>query len=235
MATATKVQIKRDDAVNVLVHCGWALSGKKNNDYLVEHLAQVKDVLPEKKPGDEATNAALLEVLAGIEAGAEFEIVGGEGPAPKAAKVEKVELTDEQKAAKKAEAEAAKAKKEQEKQAEKEAKAKAKEEEKAKVKAEKEAAKAAKKAEADAKKAAAQAHKGPPGLRPTRSRIYLAAQVIKKYGHEKGVTDEMVAEVDALSGKPNLKESKAWAGIAWHALNGFLGTFPCEDEAPKAS
>ncbi len=42
-----------------------------------------------------------------------------------------------------------------------------------------------------------------PGVRPTRTRPYLAGTIITKYGLAAGVTDAMVAELDEEYGKPN--------------------------------
>lgn len=72
--------------------------------------------------------------------------------------------------------------------------------------------------------------KGTPGpeiqgeLKDVRSllnRFFYAGVVLKKRGLGPGLTDELVAEVDKLSGKVS-KSTKAQLGSAWHIINGFL-------------
>lgn len=74
--------------------------------------------------------------------------------------------------------------------------------------------------------------KGPtvPGVRPVKGRPYCAGAVIKKHGLEGGITDEMIQEIDEMSGKSNMKESAAWAKIAWQVLNGYEDKIPVEAE-----
>ncbi|QDS91886.1 hypothetical protein FF011L_06220 [Roseimaritima multifibrata] len=62
-----------------------------------------------------------------------------------------------------------------------------------------------------------------PGVRPMRTRPYLAGVVVAKHGLAAGVTDAMVAELDAAYGKPNPVESKFCLKNAHHAARGFLG------------
>ena len=62
-----------------------------------------------------------------------------------------------------------------------------------------------------------------PGVRPTRTRPYLAGKIIAKYGFTAGVTEGMVAELDAAYGKPNPTESQFCLKNAFHAARGFLG------------
>ena len=62
-----------------------------------------------------------------------------------------------------------------------------------------------------------------PGVRAMRSRPYFAGVIVAKYGLEAGVTDEMVAELDAAYGKPNPTESRYRLKDAWHAARGYMG------------
>ena len=62
-----------------------------------------------------------------------------------------------------------------------------------------------------------------PGVRPMRTRPYLAGTIIAKYGLAAGVTDAMVAELDETYGKPNPTESKFCLKNAFHAARGYLG------------
>lgn len=62
-----------------------------------------------------------------------------------------------------------------------------------------------------------------PGVRPTRTRPYLAGRIIQKYGLAAGVTPAMVAELDAAYGKPNPTESQFVLKNAWHACRAYAG------------
>ena len=62
-----------------------------------------------------------------------------------------------------------------------------------------------------------------PGVRPMRTRPYLAGKIIAKHGVAAGVTDAMVAELDEAYGKPNATESRWCLKNAWHAARGFAG------------
>ena len=62
-----------------------------------------------------------------------------------------------------------------------------------------------------------------PGVRPMRTRTYLAGAIIAKHGLAAGVTEEMVAELDAAYGKPNPSESQFCLKNAWHACRAFSG------------
>jgi hypothetical protein len=62
-----------------------------------------------------------------------------------------------------------------------------------------------------------------PGVRPMRTRTYLAGTIIAKHGLAAGVTEEMVAELDAAYGKPNSSESQFCLKNAFHACRGFSG------------
>jgi hypothetical protein len=61
-----------------------------------------------------------------------------------------------------------------------------------------------------------------PGVRPVRTRPYLAGVIIAKYGLAAGVTGAMVAELDEAYGKPNPTESQFCLKNAWHAVRGYL-------------
>ena len=62
-----------------------------------------------------------------------------------------------------------------------------------------------------------------PGVRPGRTRPYLAGQIIAKHGLAAGVTDAMVAELDAAYGKANASESRFCLKNAHHSARGYLG------------
>ncbi|RKZ15980.1 hypothetical protein DRQ50_06805 [bacterium] len=62
-----------------------------------------------------------------------------------------------------------------------------------------------------------------PGVRPMRTRTYLAGTIIAKHGLAAGVTEEMVAELDAAYGKPNPSESQFCLKNAWHVCRAFSG------------
>lgn len=62
-----------------------------------------------------------------------------------------------------------------------------------------------------------------PGVRPMRSRPYLAGVIIAKYGLEAGYTPEMVKELNELFGKENNIESEGRLAGAWHSIRGYLG------------
>jgi len=62
-----------------------------------------------------------------------------------------------------------------------------------------------------------------PGVRPMRTRPYLAGAIIAKYGLAAGVTEAMVAELDEAYGKPNPTESQFCLKNAWHACRAFSG------------
>jgi hypothetical protein len=59
------------------------------------------------------------------------------------------------------------------------------------------------------------------GVKSLRNRLFCAGVVLKKHGIEKGVTEKMIAEVDKLYGRSDMKASKAQLVGAWHVLNGF--------------
>lgn len=64
-----------------------------------------------------------------------------------------------------------------------------------------------------------------PGIRPVRSRLYLAAEVIMKHGLEKGITDEHIKDLNELHGVKNDAESRGRLRSAWQVLNGYLKKF----------
>lgn len=71
--------------------------------------------------------------------------------------------------------------------------------------------------------AAKQAPETVPGVRPTRTRPYLAGVIVAKHGLAAGITDAMVAELDKAYGKPNPRESAFCLKNAHHAARGFIG------------
>ena len=217
MAKATKVAVKKEHVMAIMKEAGWGDVDEKSKEWFEDKLPSLKDVIPEDfTPADDDVNVTLQTIYTAIDEGAEFEVEGDwpelpgtdnkeakKGKGKKEPKEAKAGKTDEEKAAEKA----------------------AKEAEKAKKKAEREAERAKKKAEQEAAK-------GPqiPGVRPTKGRPYCAGVVLNKHGLEGGVTDEIVKEVDEMSGKTNMKESAAWAKIAWQVLNGYEQAVPVEDE-----
>jgi len=60
------------------------------------------------------------------------------------------------------------------------------------------------------------------GVRSVLNRRFVAGTVIKTHGLPKGVTDEMVEEVDKLYGSSNPKASRSQLTDAWHAINGYV-------------
>jgi hypothetical protein len=60
-----------------------------------------------------------------------------------------------------------------------------------------------------------------PGVKRTKTRPFLAGKIIAKHGHEVGVTDAMVAELDQMYGKANKAESQFCLRNAWHAIRGY--------------
>lgn len=63
-----------------------------------------------------------------------------------------------------------------------------------------------------------------PGVSLTKTRYYYAAQIIKQHGHDAGVTDAMVAELDAAYAdgkKANAVESGIALRNAWAAIRGW--------------
>lgn len=62
-----------------------------------------------------------------------------------------------------------------------------------------------------------------PGVKPTRTRAYVAGLIIAKYGLAAGVTKAMVAELDRECGYVNPWESKYCLKNAWHAARGYSG------------
>lgn len=61
------------------------------------------------------------------------------------------------------------------------------------------------------------------GVRPTKTRYYLAGKVLKREGINKGITKEMMQEIDDEYGKPNDPQARIAMANAWHVLRGFFG------------
>ena len=222
MATATKVQVNRADALALVTACGWKTAEKWSNADFERKLRQVKDVALDPPSKDEKIAATQVTVLSAIEDGADFEVVGddptgGESASGKKAAA-KPELTAEEKAAAEAKKAEEKAAKEKEKEAAKEAKAKEKEAAKEAKKAEKEKEKAEKKAARDAAKAEKKQKK------EVKGRGHYAGVCLKEVGFTPGmpITDAMIARVDTLYGKPNPTVSKGALGWAISALEGYM-------------
>jgi len=60
------------------------------------------------------------------------------------------------------------------------------------------------------------------GISSIRNRLFCAGVTVKRNGLEAGVTDQLVNEVDKLTGIPNLKASHSQLVLAWHAINGYV-------------
>ncbi len=61
-----------------------------------------------------------------------------------------------------------------------------------------------------------------PGVAPnSRTRAYFAGVVVARNGLAAGITDAMIAEVDALYGDANTIESSGRLRNAWHSIRGF--------------
>ena len=209
MAEKTIVRVSRKQAKDLFNTLGWKNNDTWPNTQFAERMSGIPDVAPEDKnwkPEDEAVAKVYLDVMAGIEAKADFEVYDDEES--------------------KAEAEAAKAKKAEEKAAKKEQKAEVSEEAKAAKAKAKEEAKAAKKVEREKAKAERQAaraeKKAAKKVREeVRGRGFYAGQVFAKHGIQNGITDEMIAEVDSMYGTPNPVVSKGALKWAYDALRGY--------------
>lgn len=182
---AATVTIERQAAINLYLALGWKTADKWKNSKLVSSIPEVKDVAPNDPLPNEADAKLLTDILAGIELGSAFEVVGEEGSANSAATGT---VSGGEKPAK--EPKTKKEKKVKEPKAKKEKKVK---------------------------------QPKPEGIQ-TLGRGYYAGQVIKRHGLEKGITDEMAAEVDALYGKANTDVSKGALKWAHDALTGFNAT-----------
>lgn len=221
------MKIQKNAAVALFIALGLKNADKWNDARLAAKLGKIKEMVDEdvKLEGTEQEN--LTAVMAAAAAGEEFEIEGGEpveggsdGPVEQNDKATAApKQTDEEKAAakatKEAEKTAAKAAKDEEKAKAKEAKAAERAEKKA-------AAKAAKKAEREAKKAESEADrvKG-------RKRLRACGLVLRTHGMVDGsfvlkVTPELVAEVDAIVGKPNPTQTEHSLAQAWSAIAGYF-------------
>ena len=67
---------------------------------------------------------------------------------------------------------------------------------------------------------------GPRESRETKGRPYHAGVVIQKHGVGKATTEEMIAEVDAATGKTNAKESAFCLGRGRQSIRGYLDSLP---------
>jgi hypothetical protein len=73
--------------------------------------------------------------------------------------------------------------------------------------------------------AAANAAPGPVGVKLRRSRAFLAGALLREVGLDVGVTDEMVAKIDALyegGKKPNPVQTRYDLSGAWAVLKGYV-------------
>lgn len=65
---------------------------------------------------------------------------------------------------------------------------------------------------------------GPLGVRRSeRASLYIAGQIVKKYGLERGITQEMVDEADEIAGRSNPIQTFYNLRYAWHAIRGYQG------------
>ncbi len=73
--------------------------------------------------------------------------------------------------------------------------------------------------------AAASTPPGPVGVKLRRSRAFLAGALLRDVGLDVGVTDDMVAKIDALyegGKKANPVQTRYDVAGAWHVLKGYL-------------
>lgn len=64
------------------------------------------------------------------------------------------------------------------------------------------------------------------GIRPIKSRHYLAAMILKRDGLSNGITQAMVDELDREYKQANWARSRAALTEVWHAVNGYERTYP---------
>ena len=69
-----------------------------------------------------------------------------------------------------------------------------------------------------------------PHVRIINSRDYVAAQILKKHGWEKGITDDMIAEMNAAYGVDNDYRSLQVLVSAWHVLNGWFEKYEVKEQ-----
>ncbi len=62
----------------------------------------------------------------------------------------------------------------------------------------------------------------PEHIKSICNRLFYAGQLLKQRGLEEGLSDDLIAEVDRLCGKPNQAASRTQLGYAWHVVNGYL-------------
>jgi flagellar biosynthesis GTPase FlhF len=242
MAVATKVTILRAHALALFAWCGWKSAENWSNEKLADKMNDVPEIAEGKQmPADELVAKTLIAVKAGVEDQSEFEVADGEVTAAATEEVQAVEggtvetATSENGAAASADDEKAKADKAADKAKKEEEKAvKKAEREKAKADkaADREKAKADKAAEKAAEKAAKKESKEKKGVRDSATRGYFAGKVMFKHGLDKGITEEMIAEVDTMYGKPNHDVSRG--ALAW-AYSGLRGYFDAKAEAEGAA
>lgn len=65
------------------------------------------------------------------------------------------------------------------------------------------------------------APKGPPGVRETTTRPYIAGVILAKHGLGAGITEAMALELDEAYGKVNTRESFFCLRNAWHAIRAY--------------
>ena len=224
MTTAKKASICREDALSLLGYIGFKSCSKWDNARLASKLLGIKDLLPDEKPDDEDLASVLIDVLANIEDGSEFEVFdnspvlidvlaftdtepeGAEDPSVAARAARVAEMDAAEAAAVKADA-----------------------------RADREAEKASRVADRKAIRLVAAQKKAVENLaakNSKRTRLSTAADVLVKYGlHSSHTNEEIVAEIDALCGNPN-SDATLWTV---RQLRSCVGAYhKAEDKAAAA-
>lgn len=217
------MKIRQASAVALLKAVGYKTADKLDPDKLGEKLASFKkfgETVEELDISDEKMSELAGKVLQNIEAEGEFEVVPtppAEEVAEEAPKKKKPAPAAEEEAPAKKPAAAAPAKKKP---------APVEDEVDEEPAPKKKAAKAAAE-EKPAKPAKPPKEKVPSmGVRDSLSRPFVAGAILKKHGLAEGITEEMIAEVDAEYGKANPRETKFTLRNAWHAIRAYQAKDP---------
>lgn len=210
---AKKLKITRAKAIEIFSFCQWKSAEKWDNARMAQKLSDVKDVLPDTaRP--ESIKDDLVNVIANIDDGGEFEVVGDAAVAAPAADTA-ASTTD-------AASEPAAAGEATETTAPTAAKV---------PKEKKEKAPKPPKAE----KAPKPPKEPKPAKEKKKGRPYCAGVVLKSLPLGAEITDEMIKQVDDLCGTPNPKESKAWLLIASSIVAGYVNGMVAEKTEAAAS
>ena len=194
----TEVKLVRSAALALFAFCGWKSSGNWSNDKLADKMKDVPDVAPEGKvPEDEAVAKTLIDVKAGIESNATFTVVDDipSESAPAAAESTPAAPVAEESAPM---TEAATA---------------------APVTAPAESASADSPAAADEPKK--RKERKVKGVRASANRNYFAGRVLFDT-KVSGVSNEMIADLNARFGQANDHQSRFVLAGAYNAIRGYL-------------